>query len=99
MEYEKILNRLIPADDLYWSEEDQKYTSLSKYDIDSIILACIKQEIVDIDEITKIVNWANLVKVGQILLNNFINNKLLIVGFEDEEPLFGVKKDELREID
>lgn len=99
MEYDKILNKLIPADDLHWSEEDQKYSSLSKDDIDGIILACIKQEIIDLDEITKIVNWANLVKVGQILLNNFINNNLLIVGFEDEEPLFGVKKDELREID
>jgi len=96
MEYEKILNKLIPADDLHWCEEEKKYTSLSKEDIDSIILACVKQNITELDEIMRVVSWAGCIKIGQILLNNFISDKLSIVGFDNDEPLFGVKQDELR---
>lgn len=88
-----MINKIIPADDLHWCEDEQKYVSLSNEDVDNIIIACAKQNITEFDEIYKIIQWAGLVKVGGILLNNFMDGRIKILGFdESNEPYFGENK-------
>ena len=41
----------------------------------------------------KIVGWATNAKVGQILLKNYLENRISVKGFDDiGEPLFGIKE-------
>jgi hypothetical protein len=95
MNSEDIINKIIPADDLHWCEAEKKYTSLSMEDLDSIILRCVSQNITDIDDIMKVTNWAVLVKVGDLLLKNFLDDKIKISGFDNnEEPMFGAKNND-----
>lgn len=92
-EYQKIINKLIPADDLYWYDEEQEYKAVSKQQLDEIILTCINQGISDLDEIHKVVNWATLVNAGNLLLKNFLYGNIKITAFdENEEPYFGENK-------
>lgn len=96
MKHDNVINKIIPADDLHWCEEDQKYTSLSMEELDSIIINCVDQGITNLEEISKVVTWAGFVKVGNLLLKNFLTNRLAITGFDsDDEPLFGAKEDDL----
>lgn len=93
-----MLNKLIPADDLHWCDIEKKYVSLSEEEITKIITNCAKQNITNFDDIYKILQWAGMARVGNILLNNFLDNKIEIVGFDEmNEPYFGEKKDEHRE--
>lgn len=95
-EQSDILNKLIAADDLHWCEDEQKYTSISKEELDEVIINCFNGNIKEIDEVMKVVNWAILVKTGTILLKNFVEGKISIVGFdEQDEPLFGEKNEYL----
>jgi len=90
-EKNKIINKIIPADDLHWSEEDKKYVSLSDEEISSIIVACLSQNINEEKSIYKMVKWAGEIRIGNILLDNFLNERLEITGFEEDEPLFKPK--------
>jgi hypothetical protein len=87
-----MINKIIPADDLHWNEEDNKYVSLSNEDVDNIIVACAKQDITEFEDIYKVVQWAGLVKVGEILLRNFLDGRIKILGFDKSEPYFGENK-------
>lgn len=93
MSYEKLINKLIPADDLHWCEEDKKYIPVSVEDIELIIINCAKQGITDEEDIINVIRWAECVSVGNILLKNLLCDRLSIVGFDPEskEPLFGEK--------
>lgn len=94
MNHDNIINKIIPADDLHWCEEEKKYTSLSMEELDDIVARCINQDIKSLDEIMKVVNWATLIKVGDLLLKNFLEDRIKIVGFDDQnEPMFGVKNE------
>jgi hypothetical protein len=85
-----MINKIIAADDLHWCEEEKKYVSLSKEDVDQIISSCIEQDIVEFEDMYKVIQWAGLVRVGEILLKNFMQGKIEITGFdESNEPLFG----------
>ena len=84
-----FINKIIPADDLYWDEIDNKYIALSPDDINSILISCCDSAISEEKDMMKILNWATSVRVGEILLKNFINGQLAINGFdENEEPKF-----------
>lgn len=87
----KVVNKIIPADDLHWCEEEKRYVSLSDEEINSIIMTCVKQDITEEKYIYKIVKWAGQVRVGNILLNNFLNDRIKITGFDGEEPFFNPK--------
>ena len=87
-----IYNKLIAADDLHWNEEEQKYIALSSDEIDKIIMLCQDQDF-DFDETYKAIQWANLSRVGSLLLKNYLSDKIEILGFENEEPFFGEKNE------
>lgn len=93
--YKHVLNNLIPADDLHWCEEEGKYVSLSREEMDDIIATCIHQGIKEIDDIMKVINWCGNVRVGDILWRNFISGGVCIAGFDDDgEPRFSPRKED-----
>lgn len=95
MNSEDIINKIIPADDLHWCEQEKKYTSLSMEDLDSIVFRCVNQNITNLEDIMKVTNWAVLVKIGDLLLKNFLDDKIQISGFDNNgEPMFGAKNDD-----
>jgi hypothetical protein len=90
-EKNKIINKIIPADDLHWNEEERRYVTLSDEEINSIIIACIGQNIKEEKNIYKMVKWAGEIRVGNLLLDNFLSERLEIAGFDNDEPLFRPK--------
>lgn len=97
MSQNTIINKLIPADDLHWSDLDKKYSALSDEEVRQIINFCYhKKGILEEDFITKIVNWASNVQVSNVLLKNFFQDNVEITGFVEkevaDEPIWGAKK-------
>lgn len=90
--YKQTLNKIIAADDLNWCEIEKKYVALSKEEVDSVLMNGVSNGFLDEKDLIKIVNWATTAKVGQILLRNYLENKIEVVGFDDfGEPLFSSK--------
>jgi hypothetical protein len=93
--YKQIINNIIPADDLHWSDEDGKYVSLSRDEIDEVIASCLQHGMEDISDITKVINWCGNVRIGQILWKNFLSGSVGISGFDEHnEPRFIARKGE-----
>lgn len=87
--YQKLINNIIPADDLHWCEEEGKYVSLSQEETNKIIMRCIEQGMGSFNDIYKVVSWCGLVRVGDILWRNFLSGNLEITGFDNKkEPIF-----------
>lgn len=90
-----ILNKLIPADDLYWDKTEGKYIAHSQEEIDSILRSCIENDITDQSEIIKVFNWCTSVRIGELLMKEFLAGKILILGIDqDGEPFFGQQSPE-----
>lgn len=84
-----VVNKLIPADDLYWDDTESKYIALSPEEIDSLISAAIDNGFTEENDTMSILNWATSVKVGELLLKNFMRGGLTISGIDDSgEPIF-----------
>jgi hypothetical protein len=90
--YNYLINNIIPADDLYWDELENKYVSLSPEETQEIILACIDQGMTDLKSIYKVVSWCGEVRVGQLLWKNFLLGSVRISGFDYDEPMFSPNK-------
>jgi hypothetical protein len=85
-----ILNKIIPADDLYWDETEKKYIVHSQEEIKSILTSCINNDISEQEEVMKVFNWCTTVKVGELLMKGFLTGKIVVLGFDKHnEPLFG----------
>jgi hypothetical protein len=84
-----IVNKIIPADDLYWDDTENKFIALSDDDIDSIITACVDNSITEESEILAVMNWCTNVRVGQLLMKNFLGGSIAIQTIDnDGEPVF-----------
>ena len=72
-DYQKIINKIIPADDLHWCEEEKRYIPISMEDIDKIIINCVNQGITDMDDIIKAVcKYTNIEEIKNInCIENF----------------------------
>jgi len=85
----KILNKIIAADDLHWNNMEEKYTAISPEELDTILKNSIENNITDEDELFKIVSWATNARVGEILLKNYLQGKIKIFGLDENgEPYF-----------
>lgn len=94
MEYKHIINNLIPADDLHWDEIENKYVSLSSEETQEIITKCVENGIDNISDVYKFVQWCGYIRVGQILLKNFMSGSLSVSGFDSEDtPYFCPNKE------
>lgn len=91
--YKHVINNIIPADDLHWCEEEGKYVSLSREEMDEIIAACMHQGIRELDDVFKVIQWCGNIRVGEILWRNFLSGGVRISGFDDQgEPKFSPGK-------
>lgn len=98
MAYNYLINNLIPADDLHWCEDEQKYVSLSEEEIRDVITKCIEQGINDLDDVHKMIQWCGTIRVGQLLWKNFLLGSLEVSGFDkDNEPRFIPNKEKRNE--
>ncbi len=88
MKQSQIINVLIAADDLHYDADEGRYVSLSRDDVDAIILQCQELGINDCSQITKTVAWVGYVRVGQLLARSFMAGRLTIHGFAGIEPRF-----------
>lgn len=89
MKYEQIINRLIPADDLFWDEHQRRFASLSTAEVDDIVAKCTEQGITDRDQILQIVQWCGFVRIGLLLRDAFMSGRVKIVGVGADGPFFG----------
>ncbi len=94
MKHQKdILNKMLPADDLYWDDLEQKYIALSPDEISDIIAACLDNAMEEESEIMSVLNWCTHVRIGELLMKQFINNNIAIVGIDENgEPIFTENK-------
>ena len=96
MQYKNIINNIIPADDLHWDEDEKRYASLSGDETQEIISKCIEFGMTDLNDVYKFVQWCGYVRVGQILMKNFLSGSLSVNGFDEEGmPFFGPKKENM----
>ena len=94
MEYKHIINNLIPADDLHWDEQENRYVSISGDETQEIITKCVENGMTEISDVYKFVQWCGYIRVGQILLKNFMSGSLLVSGFDSEDtPYFCPNKE------
>lgn len=91
--YKYVINNIIPADDLHWCEEEGKYVSLAREEVDEILASCLSRGIDDLKDIMKVVSWCGNIRVGQILWKNFLSGSVSITGFDGDEPRFGPSKE------
>jgi hypothetical protein len=85
-----ILNKLIPADDLYWDKHEGKYIAHSEEEINEIITSCIENDITEQKEIMEVFNWCTSVRIGELLMKGFLTGNVKILGIDkDGEPIFG----------
>lgn len=93
MQYKNIVNKLIPADDLHWDEAESRYASLSGEETEEIIMKCLEAGMSEISDINKFVQWCGFVRIGQILMKNFMSGSLKVTGFDHEDmPYFCPKE-------
>lgn len=87
--HDKIINKIIAADDLHWCPMENKYTALSMEELDSILKNSVENDITEETDLFTIVSWATHARVGEILLKNYIQGKVKIAGFDETgEPVF-----------
>lgn len=85
-----VLNKFIPADDLYWDKHEGKYITHSEEEINDIITSCIKNNITEQNDIMKVFHWCTSVRVGELLMKGFLTGNVHILGIDkDGEPIFG----------
>jgi hypothetical protein len=62
--------------------------------MDDIIASCVAQDIKELDDIFKVIQWCGSVRIGEILWKNFLSGSVGIVGFDGQgEPKFSPRKD------
>jgi len=91
MKTEHLLH-LIPADDLFWDNFDNKWTSMSDEDLQALLTRVLPfYEPSDPDNdaaIVDICNWALNVRAQSLLLEQVMNGRLIPVPFADGEVHF-----------
>lgn len=82
-----VLNKMIPADDLHWSGEEDGFTLLNLDEIDDIIRLCKSQDMEE-DNILKVIRWCESVRAGQLLAKNVMSGGIRIHSFDGDQPIF-----------
>lgn len=87
-----IINTIIAGDDLYWDHYEGKYIALSMDEVNNIIMQCAENDIYDEKSIMKVLNWCTSVRIGSLLMRNFLEGKISISCDDDsDEPEFSKK--------
>lgn len=80
-----VINKLIPADDLHWSDSDG-FTMISIEEVKDIIQVGYDNDMNE-DEILKMLRWSENVRAGQLLYKNVMSGGLRM-RFDGDEPIF-----------
>lgn len=88
MKYEKVINRIVAADDLHYDAKERRFVSLSSEEIGPIVKQCQDIGMTDHGLITQTVQWCGTVRVGEIRYRSFLSGRLKIHGFSNGAPLF-----------
>jgi|688.fasta_scaffold21476_2 hypothetical protein len=87
---DKILNKIIAADDLHWCSEDNRYVAISVDELNTLLTNSVESGITDENDLYQIVKWATNARIGEILLKNFMERKIKIFKIDENgEPMFG----------
>jgi len=85
-----VINRLIPADQLHFCEEDGRYYAISKHEAVEIdrkceeLNGCLTEE-----QRMAVIMWYQDHKTGTLLWDNFMKGRIMIKGVsKNGEPLF-----------
>jgi hypothetical protein len=89
MNQSRVINKIIAADDLHWDDTENKYIALSDDEMNDIIARCLDNAMTGEKEILAVLNWCTSVKVGNLLMKNFISGNIAIEKIDtDGEPVF-----------
>ena len=81
-----VINKLIPADQLHWSEEERAYLPISMQEVNKISSLCggLTHE----QTVAVVMDYQEY-KVGHLLWRNFMDGKIKISGVDQNgKPLF-----------
>ena len=103
-------NTLLPMDDLYWNDLEEKYTALSPDEIDLVLTALFDDGLDhdeegdpcehDVSQALKVLDWATHVRTGNLLLQGVISGRLDIgIGEDEDSPRFSVREIEDEQTD
>jgi hypothetical protein len=97
---ERIMNGLVPPDQLHWSDDLKCYTIISQKETDELIEACFRTGIKDAKQILNVVKEYEKVRSGQLLFGQFLAGNIGIYEFEEDgSPVFeSIRKESIREI-
>jgi hypothetical protein len=79
------INKLIPADQLHWDEEEGKYCTIYKEEALKIADKCDQ---LTTEEKVALIMWYQHYKIGVLLWENFMKGRITISGMENGKPLF-----------
>jgi hypothetical protein len=82
------LSEIIRNDDLYWCETDKKFVPLSPEEIEGVIMMCQVCGIEGTDDITKVIRWAEEIRIGELMFRGIMDKRLGIRLREGKEPSF-----------
>ena len=84
----RLINELIPADDLFWDNESKKYTTVSKEEEEQLFKACLNCRLEEEDAI-KVFRCYEFFKTSAALFKQFLNGSVGIYSFtKNGNPLF-----------
>ena len=90
----KIVNELIPADDLHWDEDEKKHVAVSRQEEANLIRSCLRCGLNE-DQTLKLVREYCLSKTSVMLFKNFLEGNIDVYSFTSSgEPIFSKPKKE-----
>lgn len=94
------MNGLVPPDQLYWNEDVNSYTLLSKKETDNLVEACFRTGLNAVQDILKVIKEYEKIRSGQLLFDQFLAGNIGIYEFdEDGSPVFeSIRKETIKEI-
>ena len=84
MNKQDVINKIVAADDLNWSNEEG-FTLLSMEEAHDMIQTCAGMSE---EDTIKAVRWYESIRAGEVLLKNVLAGNIRIHHFRDNEPVF-----------
>lgn len=71
----RMINELIPADDLHWDDEEKKHVVISKEDQDRLFRACFGCGLEE-DDVIKVLRHYSYFKTSELLFKHFLEGNI-----------------------
>jgi len=88
----RVMNDLVPADELHWDKESNSYGIISREQTDGLIQACLVAGVDDPSDIFRVVREYEMIRGGVLIFEQFMSGRLGICGFDKlGSPIFEPK--------